>query len=84
MTREEARRITLKQFLNYMDEGEIVQVCFKTQEWSDYTEFNRSSIFLKPFLDCRIDCMGAELTDNGNEPTIRICIDDTNMVYFGE
>ena len=84
MTREEARRITLKQFLYYVDEGDIIQVCFKTEEWDNYTECNRSSVLLKPFMDCRIDCMGAEYMRNDNSPTIRICIDDTNMVYLSE
>lgn len=84
MTREEARRITVKQFLSYMSETEFIQVCFKSQEWDDYVELKRDSPFLKPFLACRIDCMGSEFMDNGNEPTIRISIDDSNMVYLGE
>ena len=84
MTREEARSITVKQFLSYMGETEFIQVCFKSKEWDDYVELKSDSTFLKPFLACRIDCMGSEFMDNGNEPTIRISIDDSNMVYLGE
>lgn len=82
MTREEARRITVKQFLSYMSETEVIQVCFKTDEWDNYVELTRNSILLKPFLGCRIDCMGAEFMDSRNDPIIRISIDDSNMVYL--
>lgn len=84
MTREEARRITVKQFLSYMSETKVIQVCFKNDEWDKYVELTRNSPFLKPFLACRIDCMGSEFMNNGNEPTIRISIDDSNMVYLDE
>ena len=84
MTREEARRITLKQFLYYMSDDEVIQVGFKSEEWDKYVELKQNSPFLKPFLACRIDCMGSEFMDNGNEPAIRISIDDSNMVYLEE
>lgn len=84
MTREEARRITLKQFLSYVSETEFIQACFKSKEWDDYVELKRDSPFLKPFLPCEIDCMGSEFMRNGNKPTIRISIDDSNMVYLDE
>ena len=84
MTREETRQIKLETFLYYLTEDEPFQLCFEGDEWDDYVELKRDSPFLKPFLACRIDCMGSELMDNGNEPTIRISIDDSNMVYLDE
>lgn len=69
MTREEARNITLRQFLYYMDDQDVFQLNFTDDEWDDYVELTRRSILLKHFMDCRIDCLGVE------GGTIRICIE---------
>ena len=69
MTREEARNITLRQFLYYMDDQDVFQVTFTGDEWDDYVELTRRSILLKPFMDCRIVCLGVE------DGTIRLCIE---------
>ena len=81
MKREEARCITLEQFLYYVDDGDVIQVCFEGEEWENYIELTKSSKFLKPFLKFRVACMGPEVMDNGNQPTIRISLDDSNMDY---
>lgn len=69
MTREEARNITLRQFLYYMDDQDVFQLNFTGDEWDDYVELTRRSMLLKPFKDCRIDCLGVE------GGTIRICVE---------
>lgn len=84
MTREEARGMTLKQFLYYVDDQDVFQVCFEGDGWEKYVEVDRNSKLLKPFLCCRIACMGPEYLDDGNSPTIRISLDDSNMVYLSE
>lgn len=84
MTREEARRLHLKEFLYYMSEDEPFQVCFEGDEWDDFVELTKESKLLKPFMHCRVDCMGATLAVDEKRPVIRISIDDSNMVYLGE
>lgn len=79
MTREEARNITLEQFLCYVDDGDVIQVCFEGDEWENYVELTRSSKFLKPFMKFRIACMGPEVMDNRNQPTIRISLDGRSL-----
>lgn len=82
MTREEARGMTLQQFLYYVDEQDVIQVCFEGDGWENYAEVKKDSRFLKPFMHCRIACMGPEFLDNRDTPTIRISLDDSNMVYL--
>ena len=41
MTREEARNITLRQFLYYMDDQDVFQLNFTGDEWDDYVELTR-------------------------------------------
>ena len=72
MTREETRNITLRQFLYYMDDQDVFQFTFTGDEWDDYVELTRRSILLKPFMDCRIVCLGVE------GGTIRICVERNN------
>lgn len=81
MKPEEARCLTLYTFLHYMDDDEVFQVCFEGDEWENYTELKSGSILLRPFIDCRITCMGAETMDNGKGPAIRICLDEKGMHY---
>ena len=81
MTREEARGITLWQLLYYMDEQDIFQVCFEGDGWDDYVELTRESRLLKPFMKCRIECMGAEFLECEQRPVIRISLDDKGMNY---
>ena len=80
MTREEARKMTLEQFLYYMGDDENFQVCFEGDDWDDCMEFTKDSKFLIPFKECRVACMGAEF-DSVDHPTIRISIDDKGMRY---
>jgi len=84
MTREEARRITLYEFIRYMSDDEPFQICFKDDEWDEFVELTRTSKLLRPFIDCRIDCMGATLAVDEKRPVIRISIDGSNMVFLGE
>lgn len=79
---ENGRNMTLKQFIDYMNDDEAFQVCTTDDEWENYIEVTKDSKFLKPFMNCRISCMGAEILDDGNNPTIRICLDDSGMVYL--
>ena len=84
MTREEARRLHLNEFLYYMIEDEKLQICFKGNEWDDFVELTKESKLLKPFMHCRVDCIGATLAEDEERPVIIISIDDSNMVYLGE
>lgn len=80
MTREEARGMTLKQFLHYMGEGEFFQLCFEGDEWDDFVKLTKECKLLIPFMECRVDCMGASFDDE-EQPIIRISIDDRGMRY---
>ena len=79
MTREEARGITLRQFLYYMDEQDIIQVCFKDDGWDEFVELTGQSKLLIPFMNCRIDCMGAEKLEDEDGVAIRISLDIKGM-----
>lgn len=82
MTREEARPITLYEFIHYMSDDEPFQICFKDDEWDDFVELTSASKLLRPFVDCRIDCMGATLSVDGKRPVIRISIDEKGMLGY--
>lgn len=72
-------KITFQQLLHYMDEEDVFQLCFEGDGWENYVEITKESKLLKPFLNCRVVCMGAEILDNGNQPTIRISLDDSEV-----
>lgn len=80
MTREEARGITVRQLLYYMGEQEIIQVCFKDDEWDEFVEMPSTSKLLIPFIDCRIDCIGAEKMEYEDGVAIRISIDESGVI----
>lgn len=73
-----AREMTLRQFLDYMGDDEVFQVSLDGDDWGDYTEFNKHNRLLQPYMECRVDCMGAAMRiDNSNikEAVIRIGLD---------
>ena len=58
--------------------AENIQICFKNDEWDDYEEVNAASPMITPFLDCDIECIGAEKSSlNRDTCCIRVSIDET-------
>lgn len=75
-----AKKITLEQFLAYVDDEQEIQVCFTGDDWEDYVSLSTTSKMIIPFLNCEVEYIGIEEPLCGTCPVFRISISERKEI----
>ena len=81
-----AKKITLEQFLAYVDDEQEIQVCFMSVlpytdiSLEDYVSLSTTSKMIIPFLNCEVEYIGIEEPLCGTCPVFRISISERKEI----